>query len=68
MNPVSHQSSQNRVVETKQIDVKQLWDDALVKIELAITAANFKTWFRDTHIVSIEDGTATIGGPECICS
>lgn len=63
MNPVSHQSSQNRVVQTKQIDVKQLWDDALVKIELAITAANFKTWFRDTHIVSIEDGTATIGVP-----
>ncbi len=63
MNTVSHHSSSNRIVETKQIDVKQLWDDALVKIELSITAANFKTWFRDTHIVTLEDGTATIGVP-----
>lgn len=55
----SHQS----IVRTEQIDVKQLWDDALVKIELAITPANFKTWFRDTHIATLEDGTATIGVP-----
>ena len=47
----------------EQIDVKQLWDDALVNIELSITAANFKTWFRDTHIVSLEDGTVTLGVP-----
>ena len=63
MNPVSSQTSQNRIVQTKQIDVKQLWDDALVKIELSITAANFKTWFRDTYIITIEDGTVTIGVP-----
>ncbi len=63
MNPISHPSSTNSIVHTEQIDVKQLWDDALVKIELAITTANFKTWFRDTHIVSLEDGTATIGVP-----
>ena len=51
------------VVHTEQIDIKQLWDDALVNIELSITPANFKTWFRDTHIVSLEDGTVTIGVP-----
>lgn len=51
------------IVKTEQVDVKQLWDDALVTIELSITAANFKTWFRDTHIVTLEDGTATIGVP-----
>ncbi len=61
MHPLTttHQS----IVRTEQIDVKQLWDDALVKIELAITPANFKTWFRDTHIATLEDGTATIGVP-----
>lgn len=64
MNPLSTQSTQtNSIVKTEQVDVKQLWDDALVKIELSITTANFKTWFRDTHIVSLEDGTATIGVP-----
>lgn len=43
--------------------MKQLWDDALVQIELSITAANFKTWFKDTHITALEDGVATVGVP-----
>jgi chromosomal replication initiator protein len=50
-------------MQTEHVDVKRLWDDALVNIELSITPANFKTWFRDTHIVSIEDGTVTLGVP-----
>lgn len=62
MNPLSHPST-NHIVQTEQIDVKKLWDDALVTIELSITPANFKTWFRDTHIVSLEDGTVTLGVP-----
>jgi chromosomal replication initiator protein len=63
MQPTSHPTTQNSIVRTEQIDVKQLWDDALVKIELSITPANFKTWFRDTHIISLEDGTLTLGVP-----
>ncbi len=43
--------------------VKQLWDDALINIELSITPANFKTWFKDTHISSLEVGAATVGVP-----
>ncbi|MFN3188241.1 MAG: chromosomal replication initiator protein DnaA [Candidatus Paceibacteria bacterium] len=62
MHQTTH-SSPNSIVRTEHVDVKQLWDDALVKIELSITPANFKTWFRDTHIVSLEDGTLTIGVP-----
>ncbi|MFT7507149.1 MAG: chromosomal replication initiator protein [Acidimicrobiales bacterium] len=62
MNPLSHPST-NSIVHTEQIDVKKLWDDALVTIELSITPANFKTWFRDTYIVSLEDGTITLGVP-----
>ena len=63
MNPLTQTHQPNSIVKTEQVDVKQLWDDALVKIELAITTANFKTWFRDTHFVSLEDGTATVGVP-----
>jgi chromosomal replication initiator protein len=63
MNPITSSQQTNSIVKTEQVDVKQLWDDALVKIELAITTANFKTWFRDTHIVTLEDGLATIGVP-----
>lgn len=53
----------NDFMQTEQVDVKQLWDDALVNIELSITPANFKTWFRDTRIVSVENGTITLGVP-----
>jgi len=56
-------NSPQSIVYTEQVDVKQLWDDALVHIELAITPANFKTWFRDTYIISLEDGTVTLGVP-----
>ena len=63
MNPLTQSQQTNSIVKTEQVDVKQLWDDALVKIELSITTANFKTWFRDTHIVTLEDGLATIGVP-----
>lgn len=63
MNSISHSVTTNSIVHTEQIDVKQLWDNALVKIELSITTANFKTWFRDTYILTLEDGTATIGVP-----
>ena len=48
---------------TEEVNLKQLWDDALVNIELSISAANFKTWFKDTYIVSLEDGTVTVGVP-----
>lgn len=61
MSSISNISS--NIIQTEQIDVKKLWDDALVHIELSITAANFKTWFRDTCIVSVEDGTVTLGVP-----
>lgn len=63
MNPTSHSTSTNSILQTEQVDIKQLWDDALVEIELSITTANFKTWFRDTYIVSLEDGTVTVGVP-----
>ena len=56
-------NSPQSIVYTEQVDVKQLWDDALVHIELSITPANFKTWFRDTYIISLEDGTVTLGVP-----
>jgi len=62
MNQVSPSIS-NNFMQTEQVDIKKLWDDTLVNIELAITPANFKTWFRDTRIVSLEDGTIVLGVP-----
>lgn len=47
----------------QEVDIKKLWDNALINIELSITPANFKTWFRDTRIISLEDGTITLGVP-----
>ncbi|GIW68304.1 MAG: chromosomal replication initiator protein DnaA [Candidatus Parcubacteria bacterium] len=41
----------------------ELWQSVLVEIELEISPAQFKTWFRGTSIVNIEGGTVTIGVP-----
>lgn len=62
MNQVSSPSTDN-FFQTEQVDIKKLWDDTLVSIELAITPANFKTWFRDTRIVEVDGGTVTLGVP-----
>jgi len=42
---------------------KELWENALVGLELPIAKAAFNTWFKDTHIVRVEDGSVYLGVP-----
>ena len=42
---------------------KELWENTLVELELSISKPNFSTWFKDTHVVKIEDGVAYVGVP-----
>src|ERR1700690_3372268 len=42
---------------------KELWENALVELELTISKPNFNTWFKDTHIVRVEDGAVHLGVP-----
>lgn len=42
---------------------KELWDNALVELALAISRPNFNTWFKDTHLIRVEDGVAYLGVP-----
>ena len=44
-------------------DVDSLWEKACGSIELDISPANFKTWFKDTFIARIEDGVVTVAVP-----
>lgn len=41
----------------------ELWQAALGEIELSISKANFSTWFKNTSIVSNENGKVVIGVP-----
>src|SRR3989344_5878872 len=45
------------------ITTKELWENALVELELTISKPNFNTWFRDTHIVRVDDGSVYLGVP-----
>lgn len=54
---------QTATIDARRVTPKALWDDALIHIELSITPANFKTWFKDTHMTSLESGVATVGVP-----
>jgi chromosomal replication initiator protein len=45
------------------MDYKQLWQGALLEIELQVSKPTFATWFKDTHIVKIEDGIVILSVP-----
>ncbi len=45
------------------VDNKTLWDTVLSEMELALSRANFGTWFRHTHIYKQEDGTVQVSVP-----
>jgi len=42
---------------------RELWENALVELELTISRPNFNTWFKDTHLMRVEEGTAFLGVP-----
>lgn len=42
---------------------KELWENALVELELAISRPNFNTWFKDTHVLRVDDGVVYLGVP-----
>src|SRR3989338_5800821 len=44
-------------------DYKQLWQSALIEIELSISSGNFTTWFKDTRIVKEEGGVVVLSVP-----
>lgn len=44
-------------------DWNKVWEDALAQIEIAVSKPNFNTWFKDTFVAKIEDGTVVIGVP-----
>lgn len=45
---------------------RELWQNALVQIELGTTEASFRTWFRNTDISNREGGTVYVAVPSKI--
>ena len=45
------------------MDNQQLWDSALIEIEVSVSKANFKTWFKDTFISKQEEGVIYLNVP-----
>jgi chromosomal replication initiator protein len=44
-------------------DTTKLWESVLAEMELTISKANFTMWFKDTHIVKIDDGMVYLSVP-----
>ena len=44
-------------------DHTTLWNNVLAEMELTISGANFKTWFKDTRIEKQEEGTVFLAVP-----
>ncbi|MFA6094556.1 MAG: chromosomal replication initiator protein DnaA [Candidatus Paceibacterota bacterium] len=45
------------------MDFKKIWESVLAEMEMAVSKANFNTWFKDTYIVKMEDGVIYLGVP-----
>lgn len=45
------------------MDYKELWQRVLVEMELAVSSANFTTWFKDTRIVREDGGVIVLSVP-----
>ena len=45
------------------MDNRKLWESILGTIELQVSKGNFVTWFRDTHIHRIDEGTVYLAVP-----
>jgi len=46
---------------------RELWENALTDLELSLPKAAFTTWFRDTHIVRVDEGVVYVGVPSQLC-
>lgn len=44
-------------------DYSDLWNRALIDLEITISQNNFSTWFKDTYIVKKEEGVIYLGVP-----
>lgn len=45
------------------VDTITLWENSLKEMEELVSKANFSTWFKNTFLLKINDGTALIGVP-----
>jgi chromosomal replication initiator protein len=45
------------------MDNERIWNSVLVEIELAVSKANFNTWFKDTRIFKQEEGVVYLSVP-----
>jgi len=45
---------------------KELWENTLVAVEMNISEAGFRTWFKDTFIIKNDDGVIYVGVPNKI--
>ncbi len=54
------------VAHDHMISNRELWQNALVQIELGTSEASFRTWFRNTDIANHDGGTVQIAVPSKI--
>ncbi len=45
------------------MDKEKVWNVTLTELELALSNANYKTWFKDTFILELDDNQVIVGVP-----
>lgn len=45
------------------MDTSSVWQAVLGELEVGLSRANFTTWFKNTHLLSVDDGEVSISVP-----
>ena len=45
----------------KEVTMYNVWENVLAEIEQKVSPANFSTWFKETTLLSVEDGHVIVG-------
>ncbi len=53
-------------VNNNEVNPVEIWQKALVYIEMNVSSANFKTWFKDSFAISFKNGVLDVGVPNKI--
>lgn len=54
------------MTNNNSMNYDEIWSKALVYIEMNVSSANFKTWFKDSFILNIQNGVVELGVPNKI--
>jgi chromosomal replication initiator protein len=62
VNPAQHWNNNHKISQTMN-ELQQIWERALLDIELSVSQATYSMWFKEVNVLRQEDGTVFLAVP-----